>query len=554
MKLSNGQPIDLSALLQTRLLIQANSGGGKSWCLRRILEQSHGKVQQFVIDPEGEFATLREKYDYVLAAKQGGEAAADPRIAKLLAERLLELGTSAILDIYELKATERLRFVRGFLEALVDAPKRLWHPLLVVLDEAHVYCPQQGNAESASAVIDLATRGRKRGFCAVLATQRLSKLHKDAAAECNNKLIGRTGLDVDVKRACDELGFGKERWRDLRRLAAGHFYAFGPAISAEVVEVHVGPVKTTHPKADGRIAATAPPPTRKIKALLSKLADIPKEAERRQKTIEDLKGEVRSLRAQLTAAQRDRDKKQPPEVIYTEVPLLSKKDLARMDRVGTSAAELVETLRALAEKHGLQIDELTRQAAPPRKPETHTVAAPPPMRTPTPPPAANGDGSVSRSQQRILDALAWLEALGLSPAEKTQVALLSDQSPTSGGYFNNLGRLRSNGAVDYPKPGSVALTDHGRSLADTSAAPQTSEEMHEQLFRRLSGSQAAILRELIARYPEDVDKSELADQVGQSRTSGGYFNNLGRLRSLRLIDYPQRGRVVAQSILFFDQH
>jgi DNA helicase HerA-like ATPase len=39
----------------------------------------------------------------------------------------------------------------------------------------------------------LATRGRKRGFCAVAATQRLSKLHEGRAAECNNKLIGRTG-------------------------------------------------------------------------------------------------------------------------------------------------------------------------------------------------------------------------------------------------------------------------------------------------------------------------------------------------------------------------
>src|SRR5689334_16314253 len=32
--------------LDTRLLIQANSGGGKSWLIRRLLEQSHGKVQQ----------------------------------------------------------------------------------------------------------------------------------------------------------------------------------------------------------------------------------------------------------------------------------------------------------------------------------------------------------------------------------------------------------------------------------------------------------------------------------------------------------------------------
>jgi hypothetical protein len=46
--------IDLPTLLDTRLLVQANSGGGKSWLLRRLLEQSHGKVQQIVIRPLAE--------------------------------------------------------------------------------------------------------------------------------------------------------------------------------------------------------------------------------------------------------------------------------------------------------------------------------------------------------------------------------------------------------------------------------------------------------------------------------------------------------------------
>lgn len=69
--------IDLSTLIDTRLFLQANSGGGKSWLLRRLLEQSHGKVRQIVIDLEGEFATLREKYDYIMAAKEGDTAADD---------------------------------------------------------------------------------------------------------------------------------------------------------------------------------------------------------------------------------------------------------------------------------------------------------------------------------------------------------------------------------------------------------------------------------------------------------------------------------------------
>src|SRR5690606_23837480 len=81
---------DLPRLLETRMLVQANSGAGKSWLLRRLLEQSALNVQQLVIDPEGEFSTLREKFDYVIAAPHDGDAVAPPKTAQLLARRLLE--------------------------------------------------------------------------------------------------------------------------------------------------------------------------------------------------------------------------------------------------------------------------------------------------------------------------------------------------------------------------------------------------------------------------------------------------------------------------------
>ncbi|RZM06715.1 MAG: DUF87 domain-containing protein, partial [Sphingomonas sp.] len=47
--------LDLEELLATRLLVQGNSGSGKSHLLRRLLEMSAKWVQQIVIDPEGDF-------------------------------------------------------------------------------------------------------------------------------------------------------------------------------------------------------------------------------------------------------------------------------------------------------------------------------------------------------------------------------------------------------------------------------------------------------------------------------------------------------------------
>ena len=114
-----------------------------------------------------------------------------------------------MVDLYELKLSDRRRFVKLFLESLIHLPRDLWRPTLVILDEAHIYCPERGSgeAESTEAVISLMSQGRKRGYAGVIATQRLSKLHKDAAAEANNVIIGRTWLDADQVRAGTCLAF-----------------------------------------------------------------------------------------------------------------------------------------------------------------------------------------------------------------------------------------------------------------------------------------------------------------------------------------------------------
>src|SRR5258708_7920166 len=125
--------IDLKTLLRTRLLLQANSGGGKSWGIRRLVEQLFGKVQIIILDREGEFASLCDKYDFLLVG-QGHDIPADVRSARMLAEKLLEHRASAICDLYEAFRTssiKRMEWVREFLLGLVDAPKSLWHDVVV---------------------------------------------------------------------------------------------------------------------------------------------------------------------------------------------------------------------------------------------------------------------------------------------------------------------------------------------------------------------------------------------------------------------------------------
>ena len=90
--------IHLPTMIDSRVLVCANSGGGKSYAARKLLEETHGKVMSIVLDSEGEFKTLREKYDFLLIG-EGGDVPLSMQSAHLLPEKLLELNVSTIVDI-----------------------------------------------------------------------------------------------------------------------------------------------------------------------------------------------------------------------------------------------------------------------------------------------------------------------------------------------------------------------------------------------------------------------------------------------------------------------
>jgi len=245
----NGDPItiDLEELLATRLLVQGNSGSGKSHLLRRLLERSASEVQQIVIDPEGDFVTLSERYGHVAVE------AADfsERDIIRLAGRIREHRASVVLSLEGLEAEGQMKCAAAFLSGLFEAPREHWYPALVVVDEAQLFAPSGGGevAEevrraSLGAMTNLMCRGRKRGLAGVIATQRLAKLAKNVAAEASNFLMGRTFLDIDMARAADLLGMERRQAEAIRDLPRGTFLALGPAISRRPVAVAIGAVDT----------------------------------------------------------------------------------------------------------------------------------------------------------------------------------------------------------------------------------------------------------------------------------------------------------------------
>jgi hypothetical protein len=536
-------PIDLPKLMETRMLVQSNSGGGKSRTLRRILEQTSGLVQQIVIDPEGEFSTLRERFDYIVCAPHGADAVATPGTAAALAKALWKAGTSAILDIYELKAHERVHFVRVFLETLINAPRAMWHPTLLAIDEIHIFAPQTGQCESTGAVIDVATRGRKRGLCLLGGTQRLAKLHKDVAAELLNKLIGRTGLDVDVARAADELGMGrKEATEVLRNLDPGQFFAFGPALTRSVELTKVGDVLTTHPQTGNRALVAPPPASKAVLAQLSKLEGIQREAEADLRTVEELTKELAKVRRELTTA---RARPQVTSGITEQEAQRRVDDAVKAARpAAPPPTGLSKQAKAALEKIASGLQVLQAEAG-----AVSAVSAPKPVVSIVMPkpvaltfkPVADTTVRPAAAEQRVLDAIAWWDAAGVATPSRHQVAFVAGY--TVNGHFNNVtGKLRGAGMVDYPGGGTLALTEAGRNAANTLSSKPTHEELINLVYGVLKAEpQRRVFGSLVAAA-EPLSRAELAQRCGY--TENGHFNNIvGALSGLGIAEYPAKGKV-----------
>lgn len=571
--------IDLQTLLSTRLLLTADSGGGKTWALKRLIEQAFGHVGILVIDPEGEFAPMRQKLDFYLVGK-GGDTPADTRSAGRVARALYGARASAICDIYEMKPSERHAFVREFLDALLEAPKELRRPYLVIVDEAHIFCPEHGKGESeaADSMRGLCTRGRKRLLCPIFATQRLATLAKDASSMLLNRMVGPTFEDVNRKRAIEELSVAREDQAKFRQqiqvLEPGYFYTLGRAITKELTLVHIGPMETPHGEEARQYEIEPPPPTEKVRALLEKLGDLPKQAQEEARTVADFKKQIRELKAQLKAQPRVEVSKPvaDPKAIERAVRearaesqkqiaivhadakalrahggrlarALSELAAAALKQFGGPAPDLPKVSGGEIQRKELSLSKLT-QASSEQSAKTQRQNNPRPISSPD-----NGD--LSRPQMNILRALAEFEAIGRSTVPRTWVATRAGASHRSSAFANNVSALRSAGLLDYDGSGGVVLTDSGRAKAPEIVAPNSSEEMLDSCLQMISRPQAAILRAVYDVHPEAMDRESLAEKAGASPKSSAFANNVSALRSAGMVDYVPGGRVKVADWLFY---
>ena len=567
--------LSLDTLLASHLLIQGTSGSGKSYTLRVLAEAIADKMQVIVIDPEGEYSSLREKYPFVLVG-EGGETPAAIETASLLANRLMSLGCSAICDLYSLEKEDQQAWVKEFLTALIHLPREMWRSVVVMIDEAHLFAPEkgEGSALSTKAVEDLVSRGRKHGIGIVLATQRITKLSNNCVSECQNYLIGRTFIQTDRERAARALGVPKRQaemdqfYADLKVLKRGEFWALGVALSDERLQLNVHKAQTTHPDPGILVKAPKIPTPEKIRALLPKLADLPKQAAEEQDEVQRLSFQVANLQGELERVNQNLDQavargdelasdnealRNHPALVVKPLdlqPLINR--LRNMSSVieddlqnlkGTITGWVNEVAVSLED---LKEDGVEAEIAPAgviypmpkivlrEDVDLYTRPAPTTTRMPRMVSPKEASGKLPKTARKMAEALVGWYPHGISPGRLgAQVGIKARGS----GHFSNMcTELRNQGCLEI-REGLMFATPQAVRLVGKTAAPaaRTTRDVMALWRPKLSTKAYQMLEVLVRQGGRAMSKADLARQVQIEPEAGHFTNMLSELRTAEFV-------------------
>lgn len=555
MKIANNLTLPQDAITQTHGFI-GRKGSGKTYASTRQCELFlKAGIQCIALDPVGNWYGLRldksgkgpSQFNIPIIGGEHGDIPLDHKSGEVVANFLLESGSSAIIDVSHFRKGQRKEFVAMFAEQLFHAQKKRRIPLHLFIEEAQVFIPQRagkGEERMLGAMEDIVRLGRNYGIGVSLNTQRPQSVNKEVLNQVEPLIVFQLVGSHERKAIQEWVSYSganvKEQLDTLPSLKSGDGFFWSPAWLNKFQKIRYTEKET--------FDASATPTMKNGSFQHGKLSEL---------TISDL-GEQMS-------AMVEKAKESSPAALMREVQRLQRElnKAARgipehevNKRIAAAVAEAKksanspsplsdECFAAMRTIHGIAAQFL---------PETKSTIKPTTtgLKTYVSKPAAGPVNSeITGPMQRILDALVWWESTGIgSPYSRIQVSFIAGYKPGSGAFNNPLSSLRSSGLIDYPAGGMVALTDKGRDIANPVQSPATQSELHQAIMSRLNGPQRKILQPLIDAYPSQLSRDEVAEISGYTPGSGAFNNPVSSMKSLGLIEYPVSGYIKAAPDLF----
>lgn len=587
---TDGEGLPADAVTQ-KFGFLGRSGSGKTYAAGKFTEEllKH-QAQTVIIDPVGVWWGLRLAADgkapgiqIPIFGGQHGDIPLQATAGNLSADVIVDNGVSLVLDVSEFNLSEQRRFVTDFATRLLSRKKSSRSPIMVIWDECQEFVPQDVRGDKAKmvgAMERLIKQGRNFGIGTTLISQRPQAVNKDVLNQ-TEVLVCFQLTGTHERKAIEawivDKGLEKhELLEQLPGLPVGEAFFWSPQWLQSLRRVkfskkHTYDASSTPVFGKNSVQRDlAPIDLKKIEKAMAATVEKAKETDPNL-----LRTEVYRLKALLAKTEKHtapRAAEKVVEKIVERVPLLSKIDQRRLERLDKWAVEMGEDLRkltqSLTEMRGVLAAPQSTPAVRPVSLLRPTKSQPALMPTskhpwaqfekpnaPKPPkPDAKiiyqGDLDqlkVPKGAREMLKALASRHPTSLT---RLQLATLSRMAPGSGGFNNYIGMLRGLGFIQDAERGQFQITDNGLTWLG-SARPATvhsTEELVEMWCSKLTGKAKDILRYLVEHPTESFSRDEIAAAVDMQPGSGGFNNYLSSLKNNGLIMKADHGFTASNSL------
>ncbi|UCE45388.1 MAG: ATP-binding protein [Methanobacteriota archaeon] len=119
-------------------------------------------------------------------------------------------------------------------------------PMMLVVEEAHNFCPQQGQVACSKVFRTVASEGRKFGLGLLVISQRPAKVDKNVLSQCNTQIILKVNNPNDIKAIASSIeGLTEGMEEEIQRLPIGTAIVTGGGVSMPLF-VDIRPRESQH--------------------------------------------------------------------------------------------------------------------------------------------------------------------------------------------------------------------------------------------------------------------------------------------------------------------
>lgn len=159
---------------------------------------------------------------------------------------LVQPGRVTIINLRGVSPTQQQIAVTHLTRQLFEARKLNRIPaMMLVMEESHQFCPQQGSVRSSNILKTIASEGRKFGLGMTLVTQRPAMVDKNVLSQCNTQIILKVTNPNDLKALIASVeGLTNNMIDEIQRLPISVAILVGAGIQLPVfVDVRVRETK-----------------------------------------------------------------------------------------------------------------------------------------------------------------------------------------------------------------------------------------------------------------------------------------------------------------------